>query len=299
MSRFLFLLLILLELFRVENAFRFQSDIVRIRKRFSLKQSSQSEDSPISPRDKTKAELGFTAAGVMTALASSLLRPSRALADETKSVTANSNSLVLKPLPYAYDALEKHGISEKTLRVHHGKHHAKYVATTNDMVKGTSLEGNDLMSIILSAHQTKNQGLFNNAAQAFNHEFYWNCMRPEGGGGACPQGSLADAITASFGSHEEFRKQFAQAGVSLFGSGWVWLVSPGTGNSKKLEIVKTSNADVPIVDGKKVTTHTPTHKHTHKQLYNVSLSFLFCIFLILNSLTHSSIIYVFFFVLWL
>lgn len=219
-------------------------------------------DEPVSTRDKTKVDIGTRAVGVVAALASSLVTHSTGAKAASASPSEPTNLVTLQPLPYAYDALEKHGISEKTLRVHHGKHHAKYVSTTQDMIKGTKLEGKDLKTIILNSHKS-NQGLFNNAAQAFNHEFYWNCMKPNGGGGACPKGPLADAINESFGSHEEFRKQFAQAGNTLFGSGWVWLAQSGANNPRKLEIIKTSNADVPMVDGKKVLLTMDVWEHAY------------------------------------
>lgn len=138
-------------------------------------------DEPVSTRDKTKVDIGTRAVGVVAALASSLVTHSTGAKAASASPSEPTNLVTLQPLPYAYDALEKHGISEKTLRVHHGKHHAKYVSTTQDMIKGTKLEGKDLKTIILNSHKS-NQGLFNNAAQAFNHEFYWNCMKPNGEG---------------------------------------------------------------------------------------------------------------------
>ncbi len=103
------------------------------------------------------------------------------------------------------------------MEIHHDKHHAKYVATTNSMIAGTEMEGEDVVTILRKAHGT-NQGLFNNAAQSYNHAFYWQCMKPNGGGR--PTGRLATLIDAQFGSFEEFRLQFVTAGLSAFGSGW-------------------------------------------------------------------------------
>jgi len=147
--------------------------------------------------------------------------------------------VVLPPLPYAYDALKPH-LGEETLRIHHDKHHAKYVATTNSMVAGTIMEGKSVEEVIQYAHNSKLQTLFNNAAQSYNHEFYWKCMKPNGGG--LPPPELAALIDTSFGGFQEFRAAFATAGNTLFGSGWVWLVV----ENGKLSIVPTSNAGCPL-----------------------------------------------------
>lgn len=126
----------------------------------------------------------------------------------------------LEDLPYGYNALEPY-ISEKTLHVHHDKHHAKYVDTTNDLIKGTELENADVEAIIRASFG-KNQALFNNAGQSFNHEFYWKSMQPNGGGK--PTGKIGELIDQSFGSYDEFRQKFTNAAVTAFGSGWAWLV---------------------------------------------------------------------------
>lgn len=118
--------------------------------------------------------------------------------------------VALADLPYDYKALEP-SIGEQTLRIHHGKHHAKYVATTNELIKGTELEGDDVVTILRKAHNT-NQGLFNNAAQSFNHEFYWQSMKP--GGGGKPTGKLAELIDRDFGSYDNFRKEFTTAALT-------------------------------------------------------------------------------------
>jgi Fe-Mn family superoxide dismutase len=123
----------------------------------------------------------------------------------------------LPPLPYAYDALQPH-ISERTLRFHHDKHHAKYVDNTNALIKGTSLEGSDIVTILKQAHSSSNDGLFNNAAQSYNHDFYWNCMKSNGGGR--PKGKMAKLIDQKFGSYEKFRAEFVGSGMKVFGSGW-------------------------------------------------------------------------------
>jgi len=147
----------------------------------------------------------------------------------------------LPALPYARDALAPH-ISEETLNYHYGKHHNTYVTNLNNLVAGTEHEDNSLKEIIL----TSTGGLFNNAAQVWNHSFYWNCLSPEGGGE--PANALADAINDAFGSFEAFREQFSTSAVTNFGSGWTWLVKNGDG---MLEIVNTSNAANPMTDGLK------------------------------------------------
>jgi Fe-Mn family superoxide dismutase len=147
----------------------------------------------------------------------------------------------LPPLPYAMDALEPY-ISRETLEYHYGKHHKAYVDNLNNLIAGTEFENLSLEEILLKA-----QGpIFNNAAQVWNHTFYWNCMMKPHGGGE-PDGKLADAIRRDFGSFEAFKEAFSKAAVSLFGSGWAWLVKSGD----KLEIVQTSNAGNPMTSGQK------------------------------------------------
>ncbi len=145
----------------------------------------------------------------------------------------------LPALPYAKNALEPH-ISEETLEYHYGKHHNTYVVNLNNLIAGTDFENQSLEDII----KNSDGGIFNNAAQIWNHTFYWNCLSPNGGGE--PTGALADTINAKFGSFEQFKKDFSDACVTNFGSGWTWLVKNGSG---KLEIVKTSNAGCPLTDG--------------------------------------------------
>jgi len=147
----------------------------------------------------------------------------------------------LPALPYTRDALAPY-ISEETLDYHYGKHHNTYVTNLNKLIDGTEHEDNSLEEIIL----TSTGGLFNNAAQVWNHSFYWNCLSPEGGGE--PANALSDAINDAFGSFEAFREQFSTSAVTNFGSGWTWLVKNGDG---VLEIVNTSNAANPMTDGLK------------------------------------------------
>ena len=149
----------------------------------------------------------------------------------------------LPALPYDLDALEPH-ISRSTLEFHHGKHHAAYVTNLNNLVAGTDLEGKSLEETVQAvAGDTSKAGVFNNAAQVWNHSFYWQCMKP--GGGERPTGALADKINADFGSFEAFVEQFKTAGATQFGSGWAWLVLDGG----TLKITKTANADLPLAHG--------------------------------------------------
>ncbi|MDD4870890.1 MAG: superoxide dismutase [Kiritimatiellae bacterium] len=149
------------------------------------------------------------------------------------------------PLPYAENALEP-VISAKTVNFHYEKHHKTYADKLSDLLKGTDLAGKKVEELIkLSAGQADKTALFNNAAQLWNHDFFWTSMKPNGGG--VPTGKLANMIKESFGSFDECKKQFADTAVSQFGSGWAWLVLEG----KSLKIIKTSNADTPIAHGQK------------------------------------------------
>ena len=148
----------------------------------------------------------------------------------------------LPALPYAPTALEPH-MSAKTFEFHHGKHHNTYVVNLNNLVKDSPLAALSLEEVIQDSWKSGNTGVFNNAAQVWNHTFFWNCMTPNGGG--APTGTLAEKITAAFGSLEAFKEQFKQAAVTQFGSGWAWLVVDG----EALKIVKTPNAETPLVHG--------------------------------------------------
>ncbi|ACK72883.1 Superoxide dismutase [Gloeothece citriformis PCC 7424] len=149
----------------------------------------------------------------------------------------------LPDLPYDYTALEPH-ISKSTLEFHHDKHHAAYVNNFNKAVEGTELDSMSIEDVIKKiAGDSSKTGLFNNAAQAWNHTFYWNCMKPNGGG--TPSGALADKINADFGSFDKFVEEFKNAGGTQFGSGWAWLVL----DNGTLKVTKTPNADNPLTSG--------------------------------------------------
>ncbi|MBP1621635.1 MAG: Superoxide dismutase [Acidobacteria bacterium] len=151
----------------------------------------------------------------------------------------------LPTLPYADTALAP-VISANTIGFHYGKHHKTYVDNLNNLVKGTDLEGQSLEAIVAAtAGKADKAGVFNNAAQVWNHTFYWNCLRANGGG--APPAKLAQMIDAGFGSFDNFKKEFAQACVTQFGSGWGWLVADGGA----LKVVKTANAEVPFTKGQK------------------------------------------------
>jgi len=151
--------------------------------------------------------------------------------------------ITLPGLPYDKNALEPY-ISAKTLEFHYGKHHNAYVVNTNKLIQGTDLENKDLETIVKkTAGDASKTGIFNNAAQVWNHSFYWKCMKP--GGGGKPTGSIAKKIDAAFGSYEKFVEEFKSAGATQFGSGWAWLVL----KENKLQVMKTANADTPIAQG--------------------------------------------------
>ncbi|NPU92796.1 MAG: superoxide dismutase [Fe] [Gammaproteobacteria bacterium] len=147
-------------------------------------------------------------------------------------------AFTLPELPYAKDALAPH-ISAETLEFHHGKHHNAYVTNLNNLIPGTEFEGKSLEDII----KTSSGGVFNNAAQIWNHTFYWHSLSPKGGG--APKGAVADAITKTWGSFDKFKEEFNKSAVGNFGSSWTWLVKKADGS---LAIVNTSNAGTPITE---------------------------------------------------
>jgi Fe-Mn family superoxide dismutase len=142
----------------------------------------------------------------------------------------------LPQLPYALDALSPF-ISKETLEFHYGKHHQTYVTNLNNLIKGTEFENASLEDIVKKSAG----GVFNNAAQVWNHTFYWNSMKPNGGG--APTGALADAINAKWGSFDKFKEEFAKCAIGTFGSGWAWLVKKADGS---LDLASTSNAATPL-----------------------------------------------------
>jgi len=149
----------------------------------------------------------------------------------------------LPPLPYPENALAP-VISANTLSFHYGKHHKAYLDNLNKLIAGTEYESASLEKIITdTAGKADKTPIFNNAAQTWNHKFYWNGLKPNGGGK--PTGRLAQMIESDLGGYEQFKKDFAQAGVTQFGSGWAWLVAEGG----KLKLVKTGNADNPLTKG--------------------------------------------------
>ena len=151
-------------------------------------------------------------------------------------------AFTLPALPYEINALEPH-ISQKTLEFHYGKHHQTYVTNLNNLVVGTEFEQETNLETII---KKSSGGIFNNAAQVFNHTFYWESLAPNAGG--IPAGAVLDAIVKNFGSFDEFKAKFTQASITLFGSGWAWLVKTPEG---KLEITQESNAGNPMTKGLK------------------------------------------------
>ncbi len=146
-------------------------------------------------------------------------------------------------LPYATDALEPY-MSARTFEFHYGKHHAAYVTNLNKLTEGTDLAAMSLEDVVKASFgDPAKAGIFNNAAQVWNHTFFWNCMKPSGGG--APSGMLAEKIDRAFGSFDKFKEEFKAAATTQFGSGWAWLVS----DAGTLKITKTSNAENPLVHG--------------------------------------------------
>jgi len=159
----------------------------------------------------------------------------------------------LPDLPWDKDALAPH-ISPETIEYHYGKHHKAYVDNLNKLIPGTEFEDMRLEDIIKKA----SGGIFNNAAQIWNHSFYWNSLSPKGGGE--PSGEIADALAKSFGSFDKFKEQFTSAAVTLFGSGWAWLVKNADGS---LSIEATSNAGTPLKEGKKALLTCDVWEHAY------------------------------------
>lgn len=163
-------------------------------------------------------------------------------------------AMQLPPLPYPLNALEPH-ISQETLEYHYGKHHQAYVTNLNNLLPGSGFENHSLEDII---RKTGAGPLFNNAAQVWNHTFYWHCLTPTGGGE--PKGELSALIQKAFGSFAAFQEQFTKTAVSTFGSGWAWLVKT---NNHNLEIISTSNAGTPMTDNKKALLTCDVWEHAY------------------------------------
>jgi Fe-Mn family superoxide dismutase len=159
----------------------------------------------------------------------------------------------LPALPYAMNALEP-VISQETLEYHYGKHHNAYVTNLNNLIPGTEFENMSLEDIIMKS----SGGVFNNAAQVWNHTFYWNCLSPNGGGE--PSGALAEAIDKAFGSFAAFKEAFTKSAATNFGSGWTWLVKSADGG---VEIANTSNAGTPMTDGRKALLTIDVWEHAY------------------------------------
>ncbi|GGI87222.1 superoxide dismutase [Legionella impletisoli] len=162
-------------------------------------------------------------------------------------------SFTLPQLPYPKDALKPY-ISEETLEYHYGKHHQAYVNNLNKLIDGTQYANMELEEII----KQSSGGVFNNAAQVWNHTFYWHCMSPNGGGE--PTGQLLEAINQSFGSFDKFKEEFTKTAASTFGSGWAWLVQDEDG---KLNVMSTSNAGTPMTDGLKAILTCDVWEHAY------------------------------------
>ena len=163
----------------------------------------------------------------------------------------------LPELPYAKDALAPY-ISANTLEFHQGKHHKTYVDNLNKLIAGTDLDAKSLEEIIkIAAQDPAKAGIFNNAAQSWNHSFYWKCLKPQGGG--APTGAIAAKINATFGSHDKFVEELKNAGTTQFGSGWAWLVVDGS----DLKITKTPNADTPLAHGQKALLTIDVWEHAY------------------------------------
>lgn len=151
----------------------------------------------------------------------------------------------LPPLPYAEDALAP-VISAETLKLHHGKHHKKYIDTMNQLLEKEQIQGSTLEDVVRQSKGKEQVKLFNNAAQAWNHDFYWHSLSPKR---QRPAGALLHRVEKDFGSYDKFADTFSKAAIGQFGSGWAWLVQKGEGQDGKLEVMATGNADTPMAHG--------------------------------------------------
>jgi superoxide dismutase, Fe-Mn family len=182
----------------------------------------------------------------------------RAYTQKPTNTEALMTTFTLPELPYAKTALEPF-ISAQTFEFHHGKHHNAYVVNLNKLIENTDLAGLSLEEIILkTSGDASKAGIFNNAAQVWNHTFFWNSMKPSGGGK--PSGELAAAIEKSFGSFEKFAEEFKTAGATQFGAGWAWLVVDADGS---LKVTKTANAELPLTKGQKALLTIDVWEHAY------------------------------------
>lgn len=167
-------------------------------------------------------------------------------------------AFVQEPLPYDFNALASYGISGETFEYHYGKHHKAYVDNLNKLVDGTELADKSLEEVIKIAYKDSSKaGIFNNAAQVWNHTFFWNSQKPAGGG--APSGELASKIEKDFGSLDKFKEEFTTAATTQFGSGWAWLVDDGG----TLKVIKTPNAENPVAYGQKAILTLDVWEHAY------------------------------------
>ena len=171
-------------------------------------------------------------------------------------MNAAAAPFTLPPLPWAENALDP-VVSARTIGLHYGKHHRTYVNKLNELVAGTPMADMPLEKVILESAGGKNQKVFNNAAQTWNHTFFWNCLRP--GGGGKPSGAIAQKIDSDLGGYDAFKKNFTETAVNTFGSGWAWLAL----NNGKLEIMSTSNAELPMTKGAKAVLTIDVWEHAY------------------------------------
>ncbi len=164
----------------------------------------------------------------------------------------------LPPLPYDYNALEPYGMKGETLEFHHDKHHKAYVDNLNKFTQDTDLAGKSLEEVVqISFKDSSKTGIFNNAGQVWNHNFYWLCLKPAGGG--APSQELAAKIDKDFGSLDKFKEEFSNAATTQFGSGWAWLIDDGG----VLKVIKTPNAENPLAHGKKALLTLDVWEHAY------------------------------------
>ncbi|MEH2059332.1 MAG: superoxide dismutase [Nostoc sp.] len=167
-------------------------------------------------------------------------------------------AFVQEPLPYDFNALEPYGMKAETFEYHYGKHHKAYVDNLNKLTEGTELADKSLEEVIkISFKDSSKAGIFNNAAQVWNHTFFWNSLKPAGGG--APTGELAAKIDQAFGSFDKLKEEFSNAATTQFGSGWAWLIDDGG----TLKVIKTPNAENPLAHGQKALLTLDVWEHAY------------------------------------